>query len=76
LSGLWLMLARCIQNARRNFRGGADIGLDDDTPKALKGRHQAPSTLKSMPISTLVGMMVSMMVSMKVAPCTGPISAE
>jgi hypothetical protein len=68
LSGLWLMLARCIQNARRNFRGGADIGLDDDTPKALKGRHQAPSTL--------VGMMVSMMVSMKVAPCTGPISAE
>jgi hypothetical protein len=72
LSGLWLMLARCIQNARRNFRGGADIGLDDDTPKALKGRHQAPSTLKSMPISTLVGIMVSM----KVAPCTGPISAE
>jgi hypothetical protein len=72
LSGLWLMLARCIQNARQNFRGGADIGLDDDTLKALKGRHQAPSTLISMPISTLVGMMVSM----KVAPCTGPISAE
>tara|TARA_E500000178_G_C16856825_1_gene677766 strand:+ start:790 stop:984 length:195 start_codon:yes stop_codon:yes gene_type:complete len=64
LSGLWLILARCIQNARRNFRGGADIGLDDDTLKALKGRHQALS------------MFLSMMVSMNVVPFTGPILAE
>ena len=58
------MLAWCIKNARRNFRGGADIGLDDGTPKALKGRNQAPSTP------------VGMMVSMSVAPFTGPILAE
>ena len=29
------------QSAWRNFRGAADIGLDVDTLKALKGRHQA-----------------------------------
>ena len=30
------------QRAQRNFRGAADIGLDDDTLQALQGRRHVP----------------------------------